>query len=147
MQRRKKALAGLLLFAQAECAWWGLVVTVWWAFRDFVVCWTPCPDRPDIIAQRTLEAAGLSIWLAINLVAVVIFGLSRKRKGLIVLGGVEVVDLAFTLLVGVMFASSSELMTAVQWWSGSLIAAVTLGLLYLLNGLLDARRDGTPRSG
>jgi hypothetical protein len=147
MPRRERIVrAGVVLFAVAECAFWGLVTTIWWAFRDFVLCWMSCPDRPELIAQRTLEAAGFSILLGINLVALAIFGLNRWRHGRLVLSAVEGVDLAITLLVGLMFARSNDWTTALQWWSGGLIAALTLGLLYVLSGSLAATRDGWPRS-
>jgi hypothetical protein len=133
-RRRNLVLAGVLVFALVGCAWWGLVVALAWAFRDFLICWgSPCLDRPAIVAQRTWAAVALSIWLVINLVAIVIFVVNRRHLGTRVLGGVEVVGLVITLVVGGNFVAAGDPLTATQWWSGSLIATAILGMLYLLN--------------
>ena len=132
--RRELILAGVIVFALVACAWWGLVVAFAWAFRDFFICWGgPCLNRPTILAQRTLAAIALSIWVVVNLIALVIFVGNRRRLGTRVLGGVEVVGLVITLVLGGNLAGANDLVTAAEWWSGSVIAAATLGMLYFFS--------------
>jgi lipopolysaccharide export LptBFGC system permease protein LptF len=118
-----------------------VVITFFWAFREFLICWAPCPDRSAIIAERTQQAVAMTVLLAINLVGLVVFLLSRRRIGLRVLGGVQIADIAVTLGFGIARAvSDNDFSSGFGWWAGSVIAAVTLLLVYLRTRDQGARR-------
>ena len=146
---RRFLLAGVVLIGLAECAFWALTAAFAWAFRDFILCWTQaeCAARSSIVATRTVEAAAFSAVLALNLVALGVFLANRQRPGLLVLSALQVVDLAITVVYGAIFAASSEWVTMLQSLSGGFLAALLLGLLYVLNGLPAAMVGVRPRTG
>jgi hypothetical protein len=108
-----------------------VVISFLWAFREFLICGEPCPSRPAVITARTQEAVAMTVWLAINLLALLVFLLNRRRIGLLVLGGVQVADVAITLGFGLILAMANDFSSGLAWWAGSPIAAVAVLLLYL----------------
>lgn len=149
MTSRRILFASVLVTALAGCIFWSLVVAFFWAFRDFVLCWTPveCAGRSSIIAARTSEAVALSVLLAINIIAFAFFMINRRRPGLFSLAAIQLVDLAVALLLSVPLALAGDWGTTLQGSSGGVIAAVLLSLLYVFNRSLAATPDATPRSG
>lgn len=124
-----------ILFGLAECGFWALVTSIGWALRDFLPCGLsryPCLQEETVVARHTLAAIGFSVWLAVNVVALLIFLLNRRRPGAILLAGVQLVDVAITLVTGLMHFLQSGLPSGPDWWSGSAMAIVTLILLYRL---------------
>ena len=145
--RRRLSRAAVIFFAATGCAFWAVVVGFSWAYRTFVFCMLPCPEGPQIVFARTLEAIGWSVWLAIDIIAFVIFMINRRQTGTAVLTAAELISLVLTAFVGQRFFSGNDPTIGREWFAGSLIAVLTLVAIYVFSWFSEATPDAMPRSG
>jgi|SRR5579864_3617930 len=101
------------------------LVTIGWQFRNLMLR----PGDPEIVVRTRTVLANAS-WLFVNVVAVALYLLRRKRLGWFVLLTVLAFDLVNSVFAASGFLLSHDSTTAVQWLAAGLMPLVALVLLW-----------------
>jgi hypothetical protein len=125
MSSRRALLGGVVLLLTLQFLFWVYAAGVWWAFRTGLFEL----DTPAVIAENTRTAVVITVTLALNLAAAIVFLIRRRGFGWWVLAAVQVIDVGVTTVIGLRFAAKSDLTTAEEWWAATAVAALTLILV------------------
>ena|SRR5579864_9225186 len=101
------------------------LVAIGWQFRNLMLP----PGDPEIVV-RTRTAFANGAWLSMNVVAVALYLLRRKRFGWFALLTVLGFDLVNSVFAASGFLLSHDSTTAIQWLVAALIPLVALVLLW-----------------
>jgi len=116
------------------------LVTIGWQFRSLMLP----PGDPEI-AVRTRTALENGVWLVVNVVAVAVYLLRRRRFGRYVLLAVLAVDLMNSLFAAFGFLRIADSTTAIQWLVAALVPLAALVLLWHQpSEPINSRKSQTP---
>jgi hypothetical protein len=124
---RRLLVAGIVALAGAQCLIWLLLATLGWLFRDFMV-----GDDPQLLADRTRIALAWIGWFVVNGLGLIAYMVRGRGSSRWLMAGIQAANVVITVWSGYTQVSQYCGQHGIEWFLLSGLAAVTLGLQYVL---------------